>query len=192
VTALAVAVVVGYLSGSVSFATLAARRAGADLRSVGSGNPGATNAGRLLGRKTGVAVAVLDVLKGLVPAVGFGLVEHEAGLVAGTAAMLGHVTSPWLHGHGGKGVATAAGAILGSHPWWGVVALAVWVAVLVATRWVALASVLAAVSAPVAALIAGSPVADVAWAAAIAGVVVVRHGSNFRRWLAARRTPNTG
>lgn len=191
-TALALAVVVGYLCGSVSFATLAARRAGADLRSVGSGNPGATNAGRLLGRKTGVAVAVLDVLKGLVPAVGFGLVDHEAGLVAGIAAMLGHVTSPWLHGHGGKGVATAAGAILGSHPLWGVLALGVWLATLAATRWVALASVLAALSAPVAALVAGSPVADVAWAMAIAGVVVVRHGSNFRRWLATRRTPNTG
>jgi glycerol-3-phosphate acyltransferase PlsY len=187
VIALAVALVVGYLGGSVSFATLAARRAGADLRSVGSGNPGATNAGRLLGRKTGITVAVLDVLKGLLPAVGFGLLDHEAGLVAGLAAMLGHVTSPWLHGHGGKGVATAAGAILGSHPLWGAVAVAVWLSALAATRWVALASVLAAVAAPVAALLAGSPVADLAWATAIAGVVAVRHRTNFLRWFAARR-----
>jgi len=187
VTTLAIALLVGYLCGSVSFATLAARRAGADLRSVGSGNPGATNAGRLLGRKTGVAVAVLDVLKGLLPAAGFGALDHEAGLVTGFAAILGHVTSPWLHGHGGKGVATAGGAILGSHPLWGLVAVAVWLAGLAATRWVALASVLAAVSAPVAALLAGSPAPDLVWATAIAGVVVVRHWSNFRRWFAARR-----
>ena len=184
---LAVALVVGYLCGSVSFATLAARRAGADLRTVGSGNPGATNAGRLLGRKTGVAVAVLDVLKGLVPAAAFGVMDHEAGLVAGIAAVLGHVTSPWLHGHGGKGVATAGGAFLGSHPLWGLVALAVWLAALAATRWIALASVLAALSAPAAALVAGAATADVAWATAVAGVVVVRHRSSFVRWLDTRR-----
>jgi glycerol-3-phosphate acyltransferase PlsY len=195
VTTLAVALVVGYLCGSVSFATLAARRAGADLRSVGSGNPGATNAGRLLGRKTGFAVGVLDVLKGLLPAAGFGVLDHEAGLVAGLAAMLGHVTSPWLHGHGGKGVATAAGAILGSHPPWGLVALAVWLTALTATRWVALASVLAATSVAVAALVVRAPGADLAWAAAIAGVVVVRHRSNFLRWRRGRRrgsAPDTG
>lgn len=182
------AAVVGYLAGSLSFATLAARRAGVDLHLIGSGNPGATNAGRLLGRKTGVVVAVLDVLKGLLPAAGFGLVDHEAGLVAGLAAVLGHVTSPWLHGHGGKGVATAAGAILGSHPVWGLVVLAVWLVVLAATRWIALASVCAAVTSPVIAVVLGRPWPDVVWAVAVAAVVIVRHRSNFVRWLEARRS----
>lgn len=186
-TVLVVAAAVGYFCGSLSFATLAARRVGADLRSVGSGNPGATNAGRLLGRKTGVAVAVLDVLKGLLPAACFGLIDHEAGLVAGIAAVVGHVTSPWLHGHGGKGVATAGGAILGSHPVWGVAVLAVWLVVVAAARWIALASVSAALMLPVIAILLGRRWPDVLWAVAVGAVVVVRHRSNFVRWLAARR-----
>ena len=90
------AVVVGYLVGALSPATLAARRGGVDLRGIGSGNPGASNVGRALGRRTGVVVAVLDVLKGLLPALGFGVVDHRAGLLAGFAAVLGHVSSPFL------------------------------------------------------------------------------------------------
>ena len=106
---LLVATLIGYLVGTVSPAVLLARRRGVDLRAVGSGNPGASNAGRALGRRTGVLVAVLDVLKGAVPAVAFGGVDHRAGLVAGVAAVLGHVTSPFLRGRGGRGAATAAG-----------------------------------------------------------------------------------
>lgn len=175
------AAVLGYLVGAVSPSTLIARRRGIDLRGVGSGNPGASNAGRALGRRTGVVVAVLDVLKGVVPAVGFGLVDHRAGLVAGVAAVLGHVTSPFLRGRGGKGVATALGAILGSHPLWALVVLAVWGIVLGASRWIALASVLAALSVLVVAALVGE---DVVWAAALALVVVARHQANFLRRLA--------
>lgn len=184
-----VAVVVGYLLGAVSPATLLARRAGADLRASGSGNPGATNVGRVLGRRAGVAVGVLDVSKGLLPALGFGVfVAHEAGLAAGLAAVLGHVSSPFLRGHGGKGVATAAGAILGSHPLWAPVVLLTWGAVVGASRWVALGSVLAALALPVVALVARAPAVDVAWAAAIAAVVVLRHRVNFVRWWTTRRS----
>ena len=184
-----VAVVVGYLLGAVSPATLFARRAGADLRASGSGNPGATNVGRVLGRKAGIAVGVLDVSKGFLPAFGFGVfVAHEAGLVAGLAAVLGHVTSPFLRGHGGKGVATAGGAILGSHPLWAPVVLLTWGAVAGVSRWVALGSVAAALSLPVVALVAGAPAVDVAWAAAIAAVVVFRHRVNFARWWTTRRS----
>jgi glycerol-3-phosphate acyltransferase PlsY len=184
---LAGAVVVGYLLGALSPATIVARSRGADLRASGSGNPGATNVGRLLGRKWGVLVAVLDVAKGAVPAAAFGAVLHEAGLVAGAAAMLGHVTSPLLHGRGGKGVATAAGAILGSHPWWVVIVLATWLAVVGATRWVALASVLAAASVVVVAVATRAELADVVWAALLCAVVVARHRRNLLRWLAVRR-----
>ena len=178
---IALAALVGYLVGAVSPATLIAKRRGIDLRDYGSGNPGATNAGRALGRRTGIVVAVLDVLKGLVPALAFGAVDHRAGLVAGVAAVLGHVTSPLLRGRGGKGVATALGAILGVHPLWALVVLAVWVAVVTASRWVALASVLAALSVLVVALVAGE---DVLWAAALALIVVSRHQANFVRRLA--------
>ena len=175
---LAVAAVVGYLIGAVSPATWLAARRGIDLRGVGSGNPGASNAGRALGRRTGVVVALLDVLKGFVVAAGFGLIDHRAGLVAGIAAVIGHVTSPFLRGRGGKGVATALGAILGSNPLWAPVVLLVWVVVLGAFRWIALASVVAAVSILAIALVVED---DVAWAAALAAIVIARHQTNFLR-----------
>jgi glycerol-3-phosphate acyltransferase PlsY len=177
----AVAALVGYLIGAVSPATFIARRRGIDLRGVGSGNPGASNAGRALGRRTGVVVALLDVLKGLVVAGGFGLVDHRAGLVGGVAAVLGHVTSPFLRGRGGKGVATALGAILGSHPLWAPIVLLAWVVVLGASRWIALASVLAAASILAIALVVDE---DVLWAATLAVIVIARHQANFVRRLA--------
>jgi glycerol-3-phosphate acyltransferase PlsY len=188
---IALAVLAGYLLGAVSPATLFARRAGADLRASGSGNPGATNVGRLLGRRAGITVAVLDVLKGFVPAVvAASLVSHRAGLAAGLAAVLGHITSPFLRGHGGKGVATAAGAVLGSHPVWAPFVLVTWVLVVLATRWVALGSVCAAALLPVLALVTGASGADVAWASGIALVVVARHRRNFVHRF-RRRPPST-
>ena len=188
-TALLLAAAVGYLLGAVSPATLWAQHRGADLRASGSGNPGATNVGRVLGRRAGIAVGVLDVLKGYAPAVAFGLVSHEAGLVAGFAAVLGHVSSPFLRGHGGKGVAAAAGAILGSHPLWAPVVLRVWVVVVAVTRWVALASVVAALALPVLAGRSAAP--DLLWAFAIAGVVLFRHRVNFVRWWRARSSTDS-
>jgi glycerol-3-phosphate acyltransferase PlsY len=178
------AAVVGYVLGAVSPATLLARRRGVDLRGVGSGNPGATNAGRAFGRRAGVVVAVLDVLKGLLPAAAFGAVDHRAGLVAGVAAVLGHVTSPFLRGRGGKGVATAGGAILSSHPLWAVAVLVTWVVVLFLSRWTALASVSAALALLLVALVARE---DVLWAAVLFLVVLVRHEPNVRRLLESRR-----
>lgn len=176
--AVGVAAVVGYAAGSVSPATLLARARGVDLRAIGSGNPGASNAGRALGRRTGVVVAVLDVLKGLVVAALFGLVSHDAGLVAGLLAVLGHVSSPWLRGRGGKGVATAFGAVLGSQPLWAPVAAVVWLLMLGATRWIALASVTACASVLVCALVTEQ---DRGWALALLLVVAVRHRGNVRR-----------
>lgn len=171
---------VGYLVGAVSPATLLARARGVDLREVGSGNPGASNAGRALGRRTGVIVALLDVVKGALPAAAFGAVEHRAGLVAGALAVLGHVTSPFLRGRGGKGVATAAGAILGSHPLWLPVVLVSWLSVLAVSRWIALASVTAALSTLLVAVLVGE---DRLWAGLLFVVVLVRHQANFVRRL---------
>lgn len=179
-----IAALVGYLVGAVSPATVVAGRRGVDLRTVGSGNPGASNVGRTLGRRTGLAVAGLDVLKGLLPAVAFGAVDHRAGLVAGFAAVLGHVTSPFLRGRGGKGVATAAGAILGSQPLWALVVLLVWGVVFAASRWIALASMAGGVSLAATAVLLGE---DVLWAAGLAVVIVVRHRRNVAHWLAVRR-----
>jgi glycerol-3-phosphate acyltransferase PlsY len=189
------AAVVGYLVGTVSPATLIARARGIDIAHTGSGNPGATNAGRVLGRRTGVVVGLLDVAKGLVPTVVFLAFGEVPAMVAGVAAVLGHCTSPWLRGHGGKGVATSLGAILGVHPLAALGCVLVFAVVFVLTRWVALASVAAAAS-----LVAGSvlfaaakdqaPLATVLWALALGLIVLWRHKNNLLdRWRHGPRAP---
>ena len=134
-------VAVAFFWGGINPATLIGRLLGRDVTRAGSGNPGATNAGRVLGRKWGILVGVLDVLKGFLPAFlaaqFYGLL---VGYLLGIAAVLGHVFSPYLRGRGGKGVATALGAILGVHPWYAVVLLLVFVVVFALSRWVALGS----------------------------------------------------
>jgi len=113
----AVVAVVCFFIGSINPASLVARALGRDLRSAGSGNPGATNAGRVLGRRWGALVLVLDVVKAWLPTV---LVLRTMGtlpaVVAGSAVVLGHVFSPFLRGRGGKGVACALGAVLALEP----------------------------------------------------------------------------
>lgn len=115
---LLLAAVVGYFVGAINPASIIAHMRGIDLHDVGSGNPGATNAGRVLGKRTGVIVAVLDILKGLLPALAFQFVGESAAEMAGFMAVVGHITSPFLKGRGGKGVATTLGAVLGAHPLW--------------------------------------------------------------------------
>ena len=150
---LLLAAVVGYAIGSLSPATWIARARGVELAEEGSGNPGATNASRLLGARFGVLVFVLDLLKGFIPTLAFALWQGEAaGLVAGFAAVMGHVTSPLLRGRGGRGVATAFGALLAASPPTAAAALLVFALVALVTRWIALASVLAAWAVAVAAV----------------------------------------
>lgn len=119
IAVLVAAAVVGYLVGAINPATLIAKTRGIDLKEIGSGNPGATNASRAMGKKTGVLIGVLDVLKGFLPALAFGLLAGTgAAELAGFAAVVGHITSPFLRGRGGKGVATTLGAVLGAQPLW--------------------------------------------------------------------------
>jgi len=181
----ALAAVVGYLVGSVNPAAIIARVRGVDLRHTGSGNPGATNAARAMGRRTGVVVGILDVLKGFVPAVAFAsLVGLAAGELAGLAAIIGHVTSPWLRGHGGKGVATALGAILGTHAWWALPVLAAFAIVVALTRRVGLGAVAAAVVLVPTAILMTDAWHSRALAVAIALLILVRHRANIRAALA--------
>jgi acyl phosphate:glycerol-3-phosphate acyltransferase len=130
---------------------------GVDLRTRGSGNLGATNTFRVLGWKAGVPVITVDILKGFVPTALFpwlaGVQEPLWVLAFGGAAILGHVFSFWTGFRGGKGVATSTGVFLALAPWAVLAGLAVWMAAVVATRYVSLGSVLAALVLPWAVLL---------------------------------------
>ncbi|NNM45434.1 glycerol-3-phosphate acyltransferase [Knoellia koreensis] len=195
----AVAAVAAFLLGAVNPATILARILGKDLAHSGSGNPGATNAGRVLGAKWGVVVGVLDVLKGYLPVV---LAAHFLGpivaLVVGLAVVLGHIWSPFLLGRGGKGVATSLGAILAVAPWFGLAMVVVFGLLVWRMRWVAGASVAASLvllAAGVWSAVASDGFADRAagvWCVVVALVVVYRHRRNIELWVAARRDSSTG
>lgn len=184
----AVAAVVGFLLGSVNPALIIARARGIDLRGAGSGNPGATNAGRIMGRRTGVIVAAADVLKGFVPAVVASLLWGvEIGMVAGFAAVLGHVLSPFLRFRGGKGVATAAGAILGTQPLWLLPALLVFWLTFALVRRMAVASIVTALALVPIALLFRAPGYGVLFMAALAVVILLRHWRNIAELLGVGR-----
>lgn len=184
---LALAAVGGYLIGSISPAALLARSRRVDLRALGSGNPGATNVGRVLGVRWGVLVALLDVAKGFVPALAFSLVDSDAGLVAGAAAVVGHVTSPFLRGRGGKGVAAAFGAVLGVAPFWALGLLIVFAVVAALSRWIALASMTTAVALLAVSLATDADLPHRIWAAFLTVVILLRHRTNVvARWRAWR------
>ncbi len=181
----AIAAAVGYFLGAINPAAIVARVFRIDLRSTGSGNPGATNVSRALGPKWGVFVGFLDVLKGFVPAVVFGAIAGQgAGEVAGLAAVLGHITSPFLKGRGGKGVATTLGAILGVQPLLAIpVLIAFGIGVAVWHR-VGLGAVLGAVTLAVSGLVAWwagwADQADLWFDLVLAALVLARHHRNIR------------
>lgn len=185
--------VVAFLVGAVNPAALVARALGADLRTSGSGNPGATNAGRVLGRKWGVLVLVLDVLKAYLPTlVALRVLGLVPALVAGLAVVLGHVFSPFLRGKGGKGVACAIGAVLAVAPWVGLGALVVFVLVWTAVSYVGRASVVTTGLLLVVGVVAGlgalpwlEPVVGW-WLVVLCGVVLWRHRRNIRAWWVRR------
>lgn len=143
-----------YLLGAVPFGYLIGRARGVDVLSQGSGNIGATNVGRLLGRKWGVLVFLLDFAKGAVPVLIAAALPEPADLdlppntlpvTAGIAAFLGHLFPVYLGFRGGKGVATGAGVIAVLVPLVAVIVVAAWACVLAATRLMSLASLTAAV-----------------------------------------------
>jgi glycerol-3-phosphate acyltransferase PlsY len=154
-----------------------------DIRKHGSGNIGATNVWRTYGRWYGVPIVILDTAKGFVPALVFSLtVSSLAGVLAGAAAMLGHARPIFLRfERGGKMVATCGGAFLGVAPLVGLVGGVVWVAAFLLTRYASVASMMAAVSLPVAALVLGDPWPVVVFAAAAAGAVIYMHRGNIAR-----------
>ncbi len=179
------AAVVGYGLGAVNPAAIIAKVVHVDLRGSGSGNPGATNVGRVLGPRWGVLVGALDILKGFIPAVVFGILGGQtAGEVAGLAAVVGHITSPYLKGRGGKGVATTLGAILGVQPLLAIpVLIAFGIGVLIWHRvglGAVLGAVVLAISGVVGWLTGWTDQADMWFAVILAAIVLVRHQRNVR------------
>lgn len=174
---------VGYWVGSFSPAALAARLRGADLRGTGSGNPGATNAARAMGPAVGVLVGVIDVAKGFLPAWYFTRYGDPAGQIAGLAAVLGHITSPFLRGRGGKGVATSLGAILAVEPIWAVPVLAGFAVTVAITRRVGMGSVVGTLLLVPASFVWWDGWAGVLFAVGLSTLVLWRHRRNIRAFL---------
>ena len=193
---LALVVFAGYLLGSIPTGYLAARARGVDIRSVGSGNIGATNVMRVLGKPLGMMVLLADALKGglatgLLPPLALRWTGSTAAssaewleILAGVSAILGHNYTCWLGFRGGKGVATTAGVLLVLMPKAFALCLAVWLLVFALSRIVSLASLAAAVALPLALYVLGRSVPLIAVGAALGGLAIYRHRSNLQRLLA--------
>lgn len=202
-----VAVVVAYVAGSIPFGLLLGFTRGVDIREHGSGNIGATNTMRVLGRRLGLAAFALDVSKGAIPVLIWGYIISAASrpdlpaieawkwLIVGVATVAGHMYPIFLRFKGGKGVATGFGMFLGFWPWVtpaALVALVVWIVTLLGSRFVSVASIAGAVALPlgiIAFALSPWPAQTTlvgAWPFALVGVliaalVVVKHRSNIAR-----------
>ena len=206
---MSIALIVGaYLIGAIPFGLLIGRARGIDIRDHGSGNIGATNVGRVLGKQFFMLCFFCDALKGALPTIAYGLVFHLLGaqappspaqlawwLVAMVAPVLGHMFSPFLGFKGGKGVATGLGAMLAVFPYVTIpagIALVVFLTALKLWRYVGVASCLAAISLPIteaALVLSGWDRFAGAWPAvvvlgALAAVVIVKHRGNLARTFA--------
>ncbi|MBO9539575.1 glycerol-3-phosphate 1-O-acyltransferase PlsY [bacterium] len=175
-----------YVFGAIPFALIIGKLFyGVDIREHGSGNVGATNVVRVLGRKPGIACFVLDFLKGCLP-VSLAVAAHLpwwVPLLYGVLAIVGHSRSVFLGFKGGKSVATGAGVIVALAPWVGLAVLGVWAAVFFAGRIVSLASIVAAGSLPLWMLLFKQPLSTVLFGVVTALYVIVRHRSNIERLL---------
>jgi acyl phosphate:glycerol-3-phosphate acyltransferase len=154
-----------------------------DIRRHGSGNIGGTNVWRVYGWRLGLPVVLLDTLKGFVPALVATLVVSDlAGVLGGAAAMLGHWRPLFLRWQrGGKVVATCGGAFLGVAPVVGGVGAGIWIIVFLVFRYASLASIVGALSLPVAAVLLGEPWPVIVFAAGAAAAVLVLHRANIAR-----------
>lgn len=191
----ALLLVFAYLLGSVPFGLLIARAHGIDLRSVGSGNIGATNVSRALGRKWAYVCFALDVGKGLVPmllAGRLGVAAEQPAtqelffwMLVGAAAVCGHIFPVYLRFKGGKGVATSVGALIGLAPMTAAIGLLTWALVFAAKRYVSLASIVAAIMTAGAVWIFDAQTGPFlpCVVTALCALVIWRHKSNIRRLL---------
>lgn len=187
--------VMAYLAGSIPTGYLVARARGIDIRSVGSGNIGATNVFRILGKGPGAFVLLADAWKGalavlLLPRWLAGPADDErmhAALIAGVCAVLGHNFTCWLRFKGGKGIATSAGVLAAWAPWPFLATLGVFGVVLAGMRYVSLASILAAAALPFAqAFLPPRNRSLVVISTVLSVLAIARHHANIRRLLAGK------
>lgn len=183
---LAALVTLAYLLGSIPTGLLLGKAYGIDVRKEGSGNIGATNLYRTVGRKVGAMTLVGDCLKGLLPVlvVKYSSLPPDYAAWVGLAAFCGHVFSLFLKFKGGKGVATALGVFLALAPMAVAIAIAVFAAFMSTWRYVSLGSIAAAAIMPVAVAIRGGSRALITVTLIIAVVVIIRHHENIRRLIA--------
>ncbi len=188
-----------YVAGSIPFGLFVARLAkGIDIRTVGSGNIGATNVARTIGKPWGILVLVLDALKGLVPTLCFPLIAFDRGeagfihlrVLCGLAAILGHMFPCWLRFRGGKGVATALGVVVVLVPMGSVIAAGVFAISFAIWRIVSLSSITAALSFAAFAIwkLWPTPFSPETWSLAAVSLaipllIIVRHRTNLMRLL---------
>jgi len=175
---------IGYLIGSILFGEILSRSKGVNIREVGSGNVGATNVARALGKKYGLIVFLLDMLKGFIPVLIAGLWTGWGSwgvAFAGTGAVSGHMFSLFSRFRGGKGVATAMGVVLAISWKMALLLIVVWGTVLAITRYVSVASTISAVSALVLFVIADYPPPLITMALIVSVLIVFKHRSNFQR-----------
>ena len=180
-----------YLLGSIPFGILVARAKGVDLRKVGSGNIGATNVARALGKGWAVAVLAADAAKGFVPVWLGRRLELSAAVVAlaGGAAIVGHMFTLFLRGRGGKGVATSLGVALALSPVSALLGFGVYIVVFAATRLSSLGSLLGVWTFSVVFSLRGSPPRPlIALALGGAALVTLRHRQNILRLLRLEET----
>ena len=179
-------IIFAYLLGSVPTGYLVGAWMGVDVRAAGSGNIGATNVARVVGKRHGILTLAADVAKGLIPvfaALQLGLASTMAAFL-GVAAFLGHLYPVFLKFHGGKGVATALGVYAGLAPLATLVMIVIFAAVALASRIISLGSMVAALAAPVTLWFFSYPPAVVGLSAFIAAMIILRHRGNLRRLLA--------
>lgn len=183
----ALLVVAAYLAGSIPFGLIIARLRGVDVRAVGSGNIGATNVTRAVGKKLGALVLSLDAAKGALPVLGAlmlvraGLAQPLSVTACGLAAVAGHCFPVWLRFRGGKGVATALGVFLVLDPIATAGAVVVFVLTFAATRVASIGSLVASVAFVVAFQLRGRTPAEIALASVVVAIIFVRHTDNIRR-----------
>ena len=182
------ALVVGYLMGSIPFGLLLTRMAGlGDVRSIGSGNIGATNVLRTGNKGLAAATLLLDALKGTAAVLLGSLYGPDLAVIAGFGAFIGHLFPVWLKFKGGKGVATYLGVLLGLQPLGFLIFGVVWLLTAFVSRYSSLAALIAAIVVPVALFVLGDiQVAELL--TVMSAIIIIKHRENIGRLLAGEES----